>query len=84
MIASAIDAGASEIALFGVDMRMQGEFARQRPCCEYMVGLARGMGIDVYVHDRSPMLKSKYLYGYEYLDHGNAYGLRVLQQARAV
>ena len=81
MIASAIDAGASEISLFGVDMKGKKEYIRQRACCEYLIGLARGMGIDVYVHDRSPMLQFKHLYGYEYLDIGDSFEFRVISHA---
>lgn len=65
MVASAIDVGASEIQVFGVDMSTGSEYVRQRPCFEYIVGVARGMGIKVDVAPGSPMLKCKWLYGYE-------------------
>jgi hypothetical protein len=65
MIAMAIHAHASEIFLFGVDMKTSSEYAYQRPCVEYMIGLAQGSGIEVCIHDQSPLLKSKGLYGYE-------------------
>lgn len=65
MIALAIRVKASEIFLFGVDMKCGDEYTHQKPCTEYMIGLARGFGIDVCIHDRSPLLKADTLYGYE-------------------
>lgn len=65
MVAFAIDAGASEIQVFGVDMITGSEYVRQRPCFEFMVGVARGVGIKVHIADGSPVLKCQWLYGYE-------------------
>ena len=33
------------------------EFAYQRPNMEYLIGLARGRGVDVYIPERSPLTK---------------------------
>ena len=65
MMAAAIDAGATEIQVFGVDMITGSEYVRQRPCFEYMVGAARGMGIRVKIADGLPMLQCEWIYGYE-------------------
>jgi hypothetical protein len=69
MMAMAIRASATDIFLFGVDMKvvdeLGNEYRDQRPCVEYMVGLARGLGIGVYIHEQSPLLKADGLYGYE-------------------
>jgi hypothetical protein len=69
MIALAIAEGAKGIGLFGVNMSTDEEYVNQKSCCEYLVGFARGMGIDVLIADGSPLLQeSKGLYGYEYND----------------
>jgi hypothetical protein len=41
------------------------EYAEQRPCVEYLIGLARGKGIEVTVPATSDILKSVAQYGYE-------------------
>jgi len=64
-IALAIDLGFKEIRLYGVNMANDVEYASQRPSCEYYIGLARGMGIEVYIPPESDLLKSMYLYGFE-------------------
>ena len=70
MLASAIDEGATDIAIFGIDMKGDFEYVRQRPCFEYFVGLARGMGVNVYVSGASPVVQSEWLYGWERPDGG--------------
>ena len=40
------------------------EYAGQRPCCEYLIGWARGSGIRVTIPPQSNLLKSAGLYGY--------------------
>lgn len=64
-----------EMGLWGVDMAQHGvnfghagqfasEYAKQRPSCEYWIGVAEGMGIKVRIPDTSDLLKSAVLYGY--------------------
>lgn len=70
MIALAIHEGATHLHLYGVDMAQQAvsvksEYAHQRPSCEYFLGLATGMGIDVAVHAKSDLLKNWKLYAFE-------------------
>jgi len=57
MLALAIHEGASEIGVYGVDMRGDDEYGYQKPNCEYLIGLARGRGITVHVPDVSPLCK---------------------------
>jgi len=65
MIAFAIAMGYREIHVYGVDMAQDSEYGTQRPCCEYWLGRALGMGIKVYVPDLSDLLKTVGTYGYE-------------------
>ena len=64
-IALALDLGFKEIHLYGVNMANDEEYASQRPSVEYFVGLARGMGIKVYIPDQSDICKAWTLYGFE-------------------
>lgn len=58
MMALAIHIEADEIGLWGIDMvGEENEYHRQRACCEYFIGLARGMGIKVTVPEKSALLK---------------------------
>lgn len=69
MIALAIMQGFKTIGVYGVDMavssplRHQNEYSHQRPSCEYFIGLARGMGIEVILPDTCDLLKTRFLYG---------------------
>lgn len=70
LIAFAIMEDAKEIGIYGVDMAVGGhdpnaEYSHQRPSCEYMIGLARGLGIKVYVPAKSDLLKVRQLYGFQ-------------------
>ena len=56
-MALAIHEGATDIALFGVDMKGEDEYGYQRPNMEYLIGVARGKGIRVSVRDDSPLCK---------------------------
>jgi hypothetical protein len=65
MIGFAIRLGYKEIHIYGVDMAQESEYATQRPCCEYWLGIAIGRGIKVYVPPESDLMKSVGIYGYE-------------------
>lgn len=61
----AIAMGAREIGIYGVDMAQETEYAQQRPCLEYLIGLARGRGIRVVVPETSDLLKAIGQYGFD-------------------
>ena len=65
LIAMALHEGVDVIGIYGVDMAQTGEYGSQRPSCEYFIGLARGMGVEVVIPDQSELLKAAYLYGFE-------------------
>jgi len=64
-IALGLYLGFKEIAIFGVDMAVGTEYAKQRPSCEYFIGLAKGMGINVILPDEADLMKNRFLYGFE-------------------
>ena len=64
-IVLAIYLGFKSIHVYGVDMQMGTEYAQQRPSCEFWLGVAAGMGIDVYIPPQADLLKTRFLYGFE-------------------
>jgi len=56
-MALAIHEGAREIAIYGVDMDGTDEYQYQRPNMEYLIGFARGQGIDVYIPKQSALCR---------------------------
>ncbi len=73
MIALALLEGATELALYGVDMAQtdsvmhhgNAEYQHQRPSCEHMIGWARGMGVPVYIPAASDLCKTPRIYGFQ-------------------
>lgn len=65
MIALALEMGYKKIGVYGVDMAQDSEYASQRPSCEYFIGVARGLGVEVEIPRTSDLLKNPFLYGYE-------------------
>lgn len=65
MIALAITQNPAEIGVWGVDMVCPDEYAHQRSCCEYLLGIAKGKGIKVTVAKESPLLRGTRVYGFE-------------------
>jgi len=65
MIALAIQEGAEEIHVYGVDMAVHTEYHHQRPSCEYFLGVAVGMGIKVYIPPEADLMKTRFLYGFQ-------------------
>lgn len=73
------DAHIGEIGLWGVDMAQHGlkmghsswftsEYAKQRPSCEYWIGIACGMGIKVIIPQQSDICRSPCIYGYHHTE----------------
>ena len=63
MIGHAIMEGATHIGVYGVDMATGSEYAAQRPSCEWMLGIAKGMGIEIDIPLQSDLLKTPGIYG---------------------
>lgn len=65
MIALAINEGATEIGLWGVDMVCPDEYMHQRASCEWLLGWAMASGIKVTIAKESPILRPTRIYGLE-------------------
>lgn len=78
MLGLAILEGFEKIHVYGVDMAQDTEYREQRPCCEYLIGLARGMGIEVYVPPTSDLMKAigQYAFGTQ----GNEFHLKIVER----
>ena len=61
-----------EIHFYGVDLLDNTEYGHQRPNLEFLIGVARGLGITVYMPEESALCRFPYMYGYE---HAPAIGL---------
>lgn len=59
------DAFLPKLGVWGCDMQLTSEYAKERACTEWWLARAEGYGIEVVVPDDSPLLKSGYRYGYE-------------------
>lgn len=65
MMALAIMNEPKSIGIYGIDMAEGTEYQHQRPCVEYFIGIARGMGIPVKIPKNSALLKANWPYGYD-------------------
>jgi hypothetical protein len=65
MLNMAIYERVDEIQLYGLDFVADGEYSHQRPNMEYYIGIARGLGIRVYLPKDCAMCEFPYVYGYE-------------------
>ena len=68
VMAMAIHEGAKQIWIWGVDMTGGDEYAYQRPNMEYLIGVAKGKGIDVYIPEQSALCKFQPT-GIRFYDH---------------
>ena len=68
MVAYAIQAGATDIMLAGVDMAAVDEYQHQRKNCEFFLGIAKGRGINVEIPLVSDLLKCRRMYAFGPVD----------------
>lgn len=59
MLALAIHGRFQVIKLYGFEMAYGTEYFDQRPCLEYLAGIARGRGITVWTPDSCPLFKGQ-------------------------
>ena len=55
----------AELGLWGIDMSVATEYARQRPSCEFWLGMAAGRGVTISIPVESDLLKAAGMYGVE-------------------
>lgn len=58
----------SELRLAGIEMLIGTEYARQKPCLEWWLGLAMGMGIEVKVAPTGSAIMTDGIYAVDYLE----------------
>lgn len=63
MIALALYEGYKTIDLYGIHMSHETEYAEQKPSVEFWVGMAKGMGVNMFIPEKSSLLKGK-MYGF--------------------
>lgn len=58
--------GIDTIGLWGIDMAAAegGEYDYQKPCVEFYLGMAKGMGIKIYIAPESPLCRTNAPYGF--------------------
>jgi len=59
MVALAILEKVDRVGIWGVDLHCDSEYAFQRPNMEYLIGLARGAGVKVFIPPQSALLTSQ-------------------------
>jgi len=64
MIAYAIELGATDIGLWGINMKGTLEYEEQLPCCMYLLGIARGLGINLHFPEECELFRKTKLYYY--------------------
>ena len=64
-VALAMNEGFKEIALYGIDLIVGGEYFEQKANLEFVLGVAHGRGINVRIPQQSALLKHSHRYGYE-------------------
>lgn len=69
MFACALEAGATKIALYGVDMAANDEYGDQRSGLHYFGMLAASMGVEVGVPPESDLFRPRPLYGVDEVRH---------------
>ena len=79
MLALAIMERPQTIGIWGVDMASQSEYANQRPCCEWLIGIAEGRGIEMVIPDNCQIMKGP-MYGRGWMNPG---GERITQNQLA-
>lgn len=64
MLGMALLKGFDRIELYGIDMGTSTEYAYQKAGTEYLIGMAEGRGVEVYIPKESKLLHAG-LYGYD-------------------
>lgn len=71
--------GYKRIELYGFEMGAQTEYAYQRAGAEYLIGLAQGKGVEVYIPKQSTLLQGP-MYAYKHMKQGYRQNLEMRGQ----
>lgn len=71
MIAMALYEGFTRIEIYGFEMKSESEYFHQRSNAEYWIGIARGMGVEIYLPPGANLLR-----GQKYAYEDNSIGFR--------
>lgn len=63
-LALALMMGFRRIEIYGVDMAQKDEYFFQRPCVEYWIGRAEGMGVEVEIARTSDLMSATHQYAF--------------------
>lgn len=66
MLAHALLLGFKRVAIVGIHLASEMEYIKQKPNMCYLIGVARGAGIQVDVPKESPLLQSSHRYAFEH------------------
>jgi hypothetical protein len=64
MIILGIEQGYEQIDMYGVHLECDQEWAFERPCVEFWMGIAAGMGIKINVATAADVCRGSHIYGY--------------------
>jgi len=62
MIAYAIEVGATDIGLWGIDCLDRVEYVQQRPSIMFMLGIAKGKGINLHFPEKCKLFRKDKIY----------------------
>ncbi len=65
MLAEAIDQNPAEIAIYGINMAADEEYAHQKPSLSYLIGWAKAQGIKITIPSSSELMALTHMYGVE-------------------
>lgn len=65
MLADAIDQNPAEIAIYGINMAADEEYAHQKPSMSYLIGWAKANGIKINIPSSSELMSLTHMYGLE-------------------
>ena len=64
MLMQAVAEGYREIHVYGIHLATEWEYVQQRPNFEFLLGVARGLGVQVVLPDSAPICKATYQYAF--------------------
>ena len=79
MLGLAIAEGFEEIGIYGIDLIVGREYAFEKPCAEFFLGIAHARGIKYHLPENSALLWQSHTYGYDAEPDYGFFGLQKLK-----